>query len=383
MRYQAQFIKVIEANTENLADFVSQGVSFFEAPELFIYTEILLSYFEFKIEKLEALFLVTNRFAKSVNSDVANHLRNLCELRLSIRENMVKNFLIKKTIESIPNELWAGETYMVAGYATNLLDYAEDSCFYYRKAIIEFGKIGAYRKKIKALHNWVAVGSRSNFNNRLIDDYLYVFKEAWKLGIKAYAGLALSNAAREFQILGLLKLAEKFSKRSMALARYEPLTSHYYYIHLNRSHVLIELGRYPEAEVLINLCEQSSFIEIAESSKILRSIINGNPFYKTKFTNRKYILPGWKERLIGRANKTNFIKIGELEEKLIYFVSIKARSKKEIINYLYGAVIDQEFTTARVKTLLWRINKKWKNLIVYKGFKYELEYQNSLSRLIT
>lgn len=133
---------------------------------------------------------------------------------------------------------------------------------------------------------------------------------------------------------------------------------------MHRAHILIDLGDLNSAKAFMTLCEQSTFSEIQGCLTILNAIINKSPPSSLTFSKYSRLLPGWLDRLkLSLKRKKMGIKSAYLEEKIIFLLSIRNRTKQELIKRLYGDVLDSEYTQNRFFVLLNRIEKKFPGLI--------------------
>jgi len=340
-------------------------------PDFFYYHQILLYYYKTDIEKLKLLIKDIRHNKKLfLNLDHYHIVYRLAQLRFSIRKNKVSMTLIhtlldlQNTVTAKAWFLWSGEIYGIIAFALGEIANFELSKKFYEMAIAAFHRISANKKKIRAIHNYIATLASLNSNKSLIKEYLFVFRQAYKQKSFDFAGLALGNIAREYQTLGLLDAAEKYSKKSLSYAMENPFTVQYYLVHLFRAHILIDLKRHTEAMTIIHHCKSSTYAEIRGGALILESIILGvRPSY-IKLNKQLRLLPGWMERLqlSFKKNKPP-LEPTELETKLIYFISTKERSREQVIHHLYGERIDREYTINRLNVLLSRINQKWPRLI--------------------
>jgi len=341
-------------------------------PSLHYYHFVLLFYYQNKVTHLENL---TRNLKKDKelfqNADEYEIVKRLAILRLAIRKNRISiisiNALIdlKDYVSSNIWKLWSGEIYGIIAFALGEISNLELSNKYYQLSIDAFNLISANKKKIRALHNYIATLSCIDTNQCLIKEFLTIFKQAYKSKAYDFAGLSLGNIAREYQAVGMLQIADRYSKKAIKFTSTNPHTIQCYLTKLYRAHILIDLKREEEAKIIISHCSQSVYSEIRGGALVLESILLKSNPSSLKITKKYRLLPGWIELLKKALKKSKHnVQPTEMEEKLIYYISTKERTKDQIIKYLYGDQIDEKHTNNRFYVLISRIKSKWPKLII-------------------
>jgi hypothetical protein len=183
------------------------------------------------------------------------------------------------------------------------------------------------------------------------------------------AGLALNNIARELQKTGSLETALRYSNRALLLLKKDRSSLHYYMALLNRCHILCDLLLWSEAQKIFDEIMSGSFIEVKAASAALYKIINNKK--STADVNRIELNPTWSERLNNKAEHAD--SLTPTEEKFIAYISEVRRSKEQIIQHLFGDLIDSESANNRFKNLLSRIRKKRPLLVTFENGVFGLE----------
>lgn len=377
-QYQITLTSILDSSLPELEVIVSS----IEISSLKDYARILISYFKKDVVELRRIVENLNDTKdKFCSLEEFELIKRLSELRLAIRNGEVKWEYIHrlKSLTRLINpsllSLWEGEIYIVIGFALSEINQLRKSSYYYKKSINGFEAIGAYKKQIRAIHNFAATISCLDKTKYVLKEYLFVYRQAYKFQAFDYAALALANLAHEYQNLGLMRLADKYSKKAILLVENNQNSLQYYLVLLQRAHILIDLGKISFAQDLLDRCQNSPFSEIQGGLLIMNSIIKQTPLFKDNQFENIIVLPGWKERYkLSMKRKKKEIKPTFLEEKLIFLLSIRNRTMHEIIFKLYGSKIELEHTKNRFFVMLNRIDKKFPHLIQrYKSNIYSIE----------
>lgn len=376
--YQETLKSILEATVPELQVLINN----ISISSLQIYAKILLRYSQ---KEMDELYCLIEELTKTIDSFTSQEefelIKRLSELRLAIRVNRIKwsqihalDYLRFSTSAPLWR-LWEGEVCIVIAFALGEINQLNKSADYYKKAISAFERQGAFKKKIRAVHNYATTISHIDKSKYMLKDYLFVYKQAYKLQALDYAGLALANLAHEYQNLGLMRLADRYSKKAVHLAKHNPTTLQYYLVILHRAHILIDLNHFSLAQELMAHCQKAPFPEVQGALLVLNAIINQCPLSKLKSNQKVKVLSGWLERFKASMKRKKVqVRPTLLEEKLILLLSIKDRSMDDIIESLYGNQLEKSHTKNRFFVMLNRIDKKFPCLIQrYKNQIYSIE----------
>ncbi|MGZ3774297.1 MAG: hypothetical protein ACXVCY_09635 [Pseudobdellovibrionaceae bacterium] len=370
--YQKQFVEIIEASLPQLENLRIEDRKFSILEK---YRRLLQLYYQKDVVEMENLIASYNIHDLHDFPDF-EILNRVSLLRLAIRKNKIRisGIVTLLSCEEIVNpdiwRTWSSEVYGIIAFAYGELEEFEASKDFYLKAIDAFAAIGAYGKQSRALHNYIATLASIDTNKCLTKEYFSIYKAAFKLKTYDIAGLALANIAREYQVLGILKYADMFSKKAIKLVNSNPNTVQYYLVLLYRAHILIDLKFQFEAREILNQCRSSLYSEIQGGLLILDGILENKKPSEISLIRGMRLLDGWMDRL--RQSQKPHKKLTALEAKFIYYISTKERSLEEILKYLYGDRINRESLKNRFNILVNRISKKWPYLVEKKSQFYSL-----------
>lgn len=362
----SEFSRVIEASPVELEGILKNNTLKHRHHQL--YAKALLLYFRRDAKNLE--------FALS---DLEGHpdIYAITKLRFAVCTGNLKRQIIHDLRDRLPKDHWAAEALFVIAYAYGEMEDWFMSESFYRRANESLKEINCQRKALKALQNLVATNTSIDKTRRNIDDYLLIAKKAVQLKEYGAASMAYANIAREFQVLGLMSLAQRYSVRAMALSRHERQSLQHYLVCLNRAHICLDLNRLTEFFALIEYCKNTSFREINGGIEVLLAIATKKSSSQFRLNKGSRLLDEWKFR-IKSAKKQSRISLGKLERKLLILLSHKACSKVEILDHLYGSRLDLVTKDERFKSLVKSLRKKVPDLILFDKNKYGFTLQNFL-----
>lgn len=383
MAKASPWIAVIEASPQELSELrVSPWLVPGSLPAL--YRSVLEGYY------LADLPLISNQVEaiRRHTDPLALALLPIVDLRLKIRSGdleraSIQHFLSQSslvdTLESPElRSLIRGEFHFVAAMAYTHLECYRESQQHFEQALCHYREGGSLRKSLKAELN--AICSHSSIEpdqKRHIANYISVSRRCRQAGELGMAGLAMHNVSREYQRLGALRVALKMSERARALLRRDFGSVHYYQATLQHADVLRELGRFHEAQLLLEESIQSGFPEVEEARKVLQAKLEfesesrqGDEEMKSPAVDPRKLPIPWRERLQESARRSS--KLGELEQRLVHLLSEGARNKIELIEKLYPGTIDFASLENRFYALVNRVRRKNPGLILVEGSRYRL-----------
>ena len=181
--------------------------------------------------------------------------------------------------------------------------------------------------------------------------------------------MALVNISREYQVIGGFDLALKYVNRALALLDRQRYARSYYLALAHRSHVLLSLDRRVEALEDFKEAQLCTYPDVRTAIASLKAIFDGK---EAPDVPASPVLYSWSERVSEARAASGKQKLGQLEERLLQFLSERPRSRWELIEFLYGGKLSPEVLENRFNNTLQRIKKKLPGLIVNVNGKYSL-----------
>ncbi|MCK5072670.1 MAG: hypothetical protein KAQ98_04535 [Bacteriovoracaceae bacterium] len=355
-------VQIFNANLDNL---FSLSTTLMERTRESMYVEVLINYLQKDINKLR---LVVDKISSEASLQDYEIISSISNLRYKIASKSYCANDIEKTLAIVDGfPVWKGDVYMVCAYAYARLDKHVKSKILFKKAFNALNGIGAKRRALLALQNYIVAESNIYDGKKLIGEYKHLIRKAIQFGYPTIAAGGYLNLSRQFQKHGAIRTALKNIEKAEYLIDEDSGILQYYLILSHKCHLLIQLNRKDEARILIDELTHNNHKEIIENVKFLESLIcdDGNKLEKL---NLNSMVDSWKERVTSKKE----IKLGKLEEKLIEFISESPRTKIEIISHLYGQNLDYVVLDNRFKNLIGRFRKKVPDLIVFEDEKYRI-----------
>jgi hypothetical protein len=354
---KSEFLKVVQAPLSQLAIIRD------ELPEGHVmryYADVLISYLSGNIPQL--IFL-----ADQLTEWHDPLLRTLVQTRLAIREKTVTKEIVQRLqVLSIHDPLWQGEALIIAGFASETIGEYQTAKRLYFESHRSFESIGAKMKSLKALHNYISASSKIETERAYFAEFHLIYRKAKAVRDSDVAGTALTNLGREFQKMGALRSALKYSCRAILFLQKTSGTYQHHMALLNRCHVLCDMGRYHDALEDFDIIKNSPHAEVKAGVKALEEVIT-----KAKIDNCSRIdnHPTWLERL---AEERPSEVMTDLEDRMIALLSSKPRDKYMLIEDLYGDRIAIDAAENRLKNLLNRLRKKMPGKILFDNGFYKI-----------
>lgn len=368
--------RIFEANLAQLLD-LTPNLSGSEKE----YCEILIEYLRGDIDSLEARVSRLSLIRKCTLNDISC-IYELARIRFLIRKKSIseKNLdQLKAHLNVNSLKVWSGEIHFVLGLAYEHIKDENKAIEHYQESSSELEKIAALKKSVKAGFNAIAAQSRlsNNRNRKFLIEYNQFLRKAKKVGCFSVVGMAYNNTSNEYQKLGALHSALKYSVLALGyLRKYDFGSLDYYTALAQHSHVLIELGRQNEVRLCLEEIRICDFKEIKTIYQLLVYFNDGiQPMQQNQFNELPQF---WQEKLNYKNNQnicdssTEVMALSEHENRVLEFLKDRGRDKYELISFMYGDLIGQESAENRLKNLLNRIRKKRPGLIYYRNTKYWL-----------
>lgn len=341
-----------------------------------MYVEVLINYLQKDINKLK---LVVNKISSETSLQDYEIINSISNLRYKIASKSYSVNDIEKTlliVEQFP--VWKGDVYSVCAYAYARLGKHVKSKILFKKAYNALNEIGAKRRALLALQNYIVAESNIHDEKKLIGEYKHLIRKAIKFGHPTIAAGGYLNLSRQFQRHGAIRTALKNIEKAESLIEKDSGILQYFLILSHKCHLLIQLNRKDESRILLDELTCSNHKEIIENVKFLELLIVEDE-KKLKNLNLNSMTDSWKERVTSKKE----IKLGRLEEKLVEFISESPRTKIEIISHLYGQNLDYVVLDNRFKNLIGRFRKKVPDLIIFENDKYRISDTMFLKEFIS
>lgn len=351
--------------------------------EITFYLDVLISYLRSDVISLETIITRFNLILSSRNNAncenylFAEILNKLSEVRLAIRKKTlnVQQLNELNQYSQISSCVVKGELAMVCGMGyDNLRMYSEAKECYIRSAY-EFGVAGLPKRSLRAQFNAVTAESKINSEKRFIVDYHYVIQRSTELGVSDLAGICANNISREYQLIGALGPALKYSNQAVEILQRSFFGSINYYLALvHRCHLYLQLENWKKAFSDYEEALASPFPEIKSSLDALNIFMNPEKEKQRmcQSSSSEHFTFSWHERVSVFKKQIVANKLTDLEGKLIFILSKAPRTYHELIESMYEDNLDFESKYSRLRVLLTRIRKKLPGVIDLIDGKYQL-----------
>lgn len=365
MSFQIQppsWAEIIEAPLAQLLEWQRNGTSHFDLDSQ-IYLDLMVAYLKNDQSEFRRTWSKLN---------ATSPLFPIARLRFEVCNQTMTIALIDqcvRDVESRTNDIsYYCEIYFIAGYACYTLHNFEKAIFYYKKALPGLTKIEAYKKALKCSQNILASNQELNPHMKLIPEYQAIYREARRLKDHATCGLTQMNISREYQKIGALSIALESIQLALTFYQKDFGTLDYFLCLAHRAHLYLQLGLEEHALRDIEMCMTSDFPKIHQVVKVLEKI----DFQADEESQTHLLNPTWTKRARQYKREKETTVFNGLEERLLSLLRSGPRTKSELIEQLYGSLIDHESADNRFKNLLVRVRKKSQGLIGHKDSHYFL-----------
>jgi hypothetical protein len=353
------WIVVMEASLGELQN-IEAELQLGNEPELLYYSRVLIAYF-----RQDVIALV------SLRGEVPNLLLSyLTSMRLEVRKTSTDLATIESLKKQVQEEttdlLFLGEAAFIAAVAHQAAKSFVSSEKYYREAAAKLKAGGAKKKALRALMSSLAAYSCVYPESRLFAEYMEIYKQAMEIMDFQTAGTVQMNISREFQRLDGLNIALDYVTQSIVLFERGAQGSREHGLSLvHRAHLYLQLHRFADAENDFFLALLNPNVEVQSACEVLSEKYHLN--LKTLKSDR--VLATWQER----KNEAGTLKpLGKLESELILILSKKPCTKFELMDALYGTLIDHESKENRLKNLMSRVRTRFPGLILLEDSSYRI-----------
>jgi len=351
------FIHLFECERDDLMDFILEyeGIEEEETKLVVLYAKIMNAYFQSDLETLINLLNKTGslRELSSFHEDI----HNLTQLRYYLKTTNNLEEIEKVTAPKL--DFFSCEYSFIKGFsASRRADHmTAKKCFL--NAYKQYAKIGAKKKSILSLQNYVSAETHLNPTKRMIPERQMLLKKSLEVNAKAVAGLASLDLSLEYEEIGATQMAIDFARQAIRLLESHTETYQHGCALIHHARICYKYQLKTEAQKSYSLLKTYAICEIKEQLKGLDYIIEG--VNSTDKFQELGTTPWWQLHLQKNGHKT---KLGKLPEKLIELLSHGPMNKEQIIEELYGSNMDYLSLENRFNVLLSRLRKKIPELII-------------------
>lgn len=349
--------KVLNADLEELLELRLSRAERHNA--LGYYVSILSHFLSGEKELLERCI---QRLLKS-NLPERDFLCLFAQTRLEIRKGEITKARLAELEEIVVPPEWEGEKLYIMALGYERLEESKLMSIYYQRASRALSLIGAEKKAVKADLNHISAECWLDPDKKPIPMYEMLYRKAKKAKVFSTAAIALSNISREYQTLGALDVSLSYIQRALVLLDRQKHSRSYFLVIAQRAHILHDLGRVQEARLDYSALRACDYHDLSGVRAILDKVFLG-------VEKEGPTAPSWQGR--GLEFLTNREKLGELEQKVIRFLSAGPKSKLDLVEHLYGDKIDGEVLERRFFSLMTRLKKKLPGAVVFRKGRYEL-----------
>ncbi|MGZ3779386.1 MAG: hypothetical protein ACXVCY_02050 [Pseudobdellovibrionaceae bacterium] len=345
------------------------------------------------------------------NKHLLQRSLDLGELRYLILEKQILQTMSGEDLKKYYSELlikhdkcdtahlWMGEWYFIWARIYDMRNEHLTASQFYFKAKDAYTDIGAKKKAVKAHFNGIICLEREDSVSHLQYKYISLIKEARAVKEYSVVGMAFLALSQKLLDVGALRSSFDYVQRSLAYLSHEKGSSNYFKALLHRAHIYYLYGFMDKAKADFQEAKLSNHSEVLAALSVIEAKINIKTKDKTEDNARdktrdkakikagidssEYEVPnvsvsilpfGWVSRF--QYENDNLQLLGSQEEQLILLLVKKPVSKEVIIEKIWGGQrdLDPEHIDLRFKKLIWRIKKKFPQMINYSNGMYSLRF---------
>lgn len=360
------WIAIIEASPHALVDLETEVFNSADCGKKgrkLFYIELLKSFYRQDSAGICKLIETHQSFlCENPDLSLLAYLRYLIR-KVDFQTEEIRELLQKRQSFSI---LMNAEICFVAAAAFQLKGEYFESEKLYREASFYYKQVGAEKKCLRALLSSVAAYSCAHPESRLFAEYMDLYRRALNLGESLAAATALLNVSREFQRLEALSIAVEYVSEGIDLLKEFHLGSREFGLSLvHRAQLFYEMKVFPSAHEDLSHALLIPHAEVQSACQAMAKKYNLN----LKSLASQAVLPTWQERMKESPAEKPLTK---LESRLLELISEAPRTKFEIMDSLYGDLLDFEVKENRFKNLLSRLRSRFPDLIFLDDQKYHL-----------
>lgn len=295
----------------------------------------------------------------------------LLRLRWASRAGTMEQTLLSEADERAAQAgRWHGEMAMLVGHGHTQLDNHRSAKDWFKLAAKELKKIGCNKKSLRSMLNAIVAETHIDKKANFISKYFDLYKSAEKAGgDPTIACICLLNISREYQLIGSPTAALKYATQALDSAHSTFGSQQYFLVLVHRAQVLCELGYFADARVDYELACTSTHKEVRSAlEKVYEILSNHFEDLNPISGDPKNLLPSWREhRGVGKKAE-----LSELETQLVEFLGTGPKVTVDILEHLYGPLLEHEVKVNRFKSLLGNLRRKKPHLIVREKGAYRL-----------
>lgn len=382
---QPELIKVFDSNLKEefklISELSPEGVAVWYAKATHAYLKSRNNVLQQLIEALD--------FRNRREPDSFEWAHKIAQVRLQIRTCRFNQDLLDQLETNIDaSGIWQGEIAFVLGMAYETLENNPKAEKFYMMSFQSFEKLGVQKKAIKALHNAIAARSRIPHTEALTHELHTLHEKAMEAEAYDVAGMALNNLSREFQKMGAIRVALKYSNQAVELIRKNMFGSRTYFLTLcNRAHILLDMDLFSQAVEDYEEAQTCSMKELRAAVHVLFDVFRsrGIEVMEPSFGKSNRRLKTWEQRkqretIVGERKE---VSLSPLQSKLVSLLTQGPRSKQELMEVLFEIKEDEDSLSdtcpkvqkkqdTRFRQLIFKIRQKRPSLIVHEDGQYML-----------
>jgi hypothetical protein len=347
------------------------------------YANILLAY---RLGRMDALQDYLKRFETLPLSQAPEKkIRELVGSIITVRHQIYSRDVHPLSIEALETllptieaPLWRAETHFVIALSYASIEKEQEAQQHYKLANHFFSQAEAPKRAVAALLNCVSAESRLFPETIFITDYMYVAAKALQIGESPVAGTAYLNVSRDYQKLEAFQAALFYCNLAIQNLENQRGSINFDLALAHRAHLLINVDRKVEAQALIESLLASPFEEVQGAIGVLYKKMRMSPKRRPFKANAK--AQAWNDRRFGVLE---FLKTGSglspMENKILDLLFKKPYSKFELAAETYGDRLDCNVTLNRLNNVIFRLRKRFPNLIVIDEGTYRISHETALA----
>lgn len=358
---------IIEGSQKDLFNFerhlMASNLSEEQNVQLF-YIRVLIAY---NRQDANAIASLLQRLQSGLGSFEA--VAEVAKMRLQIRFGSIDLVQIQSALKFLKANavipLFKAEALFLSGTAyLNYGLYAESENLF-KEASVIFQLALANKKALRSSLCALAAYSCAHPQSRLFYEYTEIYNQCIEGEEYLSAATALVNISREFQILGAQSVALDYIDKAIQLFEKKDRGSREHGLALaHQSELYFEQGLKSQGHSSLLFAISVGNKDVQSACQVVADQYQVNlktlPFEST--------LPTWQER----ATEGQQVVLSPLESQLIQLLSQSPKDKYELMDQLYGELINFESKEGRLKNLLSRLRTRYPDLIVLREQKYHL-----------
>lgn len=335
------------------------------------YARMMCAYYQNEPAKLGAVLLDLKSHKHFPDQ---NLLELVCEFRAGMLDISITKDMANQLILLAEGASWSGDVYFCAALGMYKISDFKFAKELFVNAYRDLKFQGANKKALLAKQNAITMQGNIDPTNRHIRDYFSLINEAKGFEAADVIANAYLNIADEFYKMGAINCAYKNIEESLNSLKGHSYTHQENEALLLKAEILAAMDRKGEAKSLLNELERDSNEEVIQGVKvILLRHFDGSQ----DGIEQAKLSPPWKAKLDGYRNIS---KMGTLEDRALEVLAKSPMGLMELAGIIYPGV-DEGDAQNRTTTLLTRINKKVKELVLFDAKKkiYKISHNEQIN----